>query len=152
MSRYVSPENKIRMSLRLPKVPNSRSSIYIVLRHTVCETCKIHAAQANILFPFIFIVTFSDRLLSSKMWFFFLGTWTGRIFQPFEQEWFQWLNLISIFQFFGWTPCFMDISDYPQAQKKNNFSCSLTDPTELSLGWAWFSFLFTIYFHYMLTR
>ena len=28
-------------------------------------------------------------------------------------------------------------------------SYSLTDPIELNLGWAWFSFMFPIYFHYI---
>ena len=51
------------------------------------------------------------------MWFFSrVRTWTGSIFQPLEQKWFQWLNLFSIFQFFGWTPCFLDMGLFQKKQ------------------------------------
>ena len=53
-------------------------------------------------------------------------TWTGSIFRSFEQKWFQWLNLFSIFQFFGWTPCFVNISNYPSFQRKNHFTHTAT--------------------------
>ena len=121
----------------------------------MCETCKIDTAQASTSFPFIFIVKFScfrtAGFYLAKCDFLFWEHGQGSIFQPFEQNLFQNGSIYSAFSNFlaGQTPClcFVDISNYPPAQKKNNFSYSLTDPTELSLGWAWFSFMFPIYFH-----
>ena len=104
----VSPEKEIMITLRLSKVPNSQSMmIGSVTTYTVCETCMIDTAHESIVFPFIFIVKFSDRLQCD--FFSGLGTGTGSIFQPFEQKWFQWCNLFSIFRFFGWSPYFVDI-------------------------------------------
>ena len=58
----VSPEKEIMINLRLSKLPNSQSMIGSVTSHTVCETCMIDTAHESIVFPFIFIVKFSDRL------------------------------------------------------------------------------------------
>ena len=58
----VSPKKEIMITLRLLKVPNSQSMIGSVTTYTVCETCVIDTAQESIVFPFIFIVKFSDRL------------------------------------------------------------------------------------------
>ena len=69
MSKYVSPEKEIMITLRLSKVPNSQSMIGSIKTYTVCETCMIDTTHESIIFPFIFIVKFSDRLLSSKMCF-----------------------------------------------------------------------------------
>ena len=81
----VSPEKEIMITLRLSKVPNSQSMmIGSVTTYTVCETCMIDTAHESIVFPFIFIVKFSDRLQCD--FFSGLGTGTGSIFQPFEQK------------------------------------------------------------------
>ena len=58
----VSPEKEIMITLRLSKVPNSQSMIGSVMTYTVCETCMIDTADESIVFPFIFILKFSDRL------------------------------------------------------------------------------------------
>ena len=58
----VSSEKEIMINLRLSKLPNSQSMIGSVTSHTVCETCMIDTAHESIVFPFIFIVKFSDRL------------------------------------------------------------------------------------------
>ena len=58
----VSPEKEIMITLRLSKVPNSQSVISSVTTYTVCETCMIDTTHESIVFPFIFIVKFSDRL------------------------------------------------------------------------------------------
>ena len=106
------------------------------------------------------VFLFSDsRLLSSKVWFFILGTWAEKYFSTIWTELIpKWLNLLSLSQFFGWPDTlfvFVDISNYPLSQKKNNFSYSLNDPTVSSV-WAGpglvlcFLFIFTVI--YMLTR
>ena len=58
----VSPEKEIMITLRLSKVPNSQSVISSVTTYTVSETCMIDTTHESIVFPFIFIVKFSDRL------------------------------------------------------------------------------------------
>ena len=109
MSRwYVSPEKEIRMPLRLSKVPNSQSTLVCIIQYYNIQcvrparyTQKKQAFYSHSFLWYSFPVSiYFYRLLSSKMWFFILGTWAGGIFQPFEQKLFQWLNLFSIFQFF----------------------------------------------------
>ena len=120
----------------------------------MCATYKIDIAQASILFPFIFIVKFCCFLVTG----FYLAKCDFLFWEHGQEVFFNHLNrtysndsIYSAFSNFlaGQTPClcFVDISNYPPAQKKNNFSYSLTDPTEHSLGSAWFSFIFPIYFH-----
>ena len=116
----------------------------------MCETCKIDTAQAIILFLFIFTVKFSCFLTG-----FYIAKCDFLFWESGQNVFFNHLNtsglIYSAFSIFlaGQAPCFVDISNYPPTQKKNNFSCSLTDPTEISLDCNWFSFMFPIYFHYI---
>ena len=62
----------------------------------------IDTAQESIIFPFIFIVKFSDRLLSSKMWFF---VWVGDM----DRKYFLtiWTEMILVAQFIQHFPIFL---------------------------------------------
>ena len=101
MSKYVSPEKEIMITLRLSKVWNSQSMIGGITTYTVCETCMIDTAHESIILSFIFIVKFSDRLLSSKMWFFF---WVGER----DRKYFStiWTEMIPVAQFIQHFPIF----------------------------------------------
>ena len=101
MSKYVSPEKEIMITLRLSKVWNSQSMIGGITTYTVCETCMIDTAHESIIFPFIFIVKFSDRLLSSKMWFFF---WVGERNRKYFST--IWTEMIPVAQFIQHFPIF----------------------------------------------
>ena len=101
MSEYVSPEKEIMITLRLSKVWNSQSMIGGITTYTVCETCMIDTAHESIIFPFIFIVKFSDRLLSSKMWFFF---WVGERNRKYFST--IWTEMIPVAQFIQHFPIF----------------------------------------------
>ena len=72
----------------------------VVLRHKVCDTCKVDRAQASILFRLIFIVglKFSERLLSRKIWFFFLGWDADRMY--FSIIWTEMIPLAQFIQHF----------------------------------------------------
>ena len=116
-------------STKQPNYPSMYITYYVI----VCKNCKIDTTQASILFPFIFIVKFSDRFLSSKMWFF-----SGNV----DRKYFSniWTKMIPIAQFIKHFPMFWldtlfcgHFKLYP-GQKKNNFSYSLTDPSGLCLG------------------
>ena len=148
MSRYVSPEKEISISLRLSKVPNSQSNIGSITTYSVWDL-QDRQAQASILFQFIFIVglTFPDRIPSSKMWFFFgIGDVGRAFFQPFEQKWFQWLNLFNIFQFFWLSNLFCGHWAIPDKKKTGKEGGKGTGWGHNFLKKPWkFSFFFWLY-------
>ena len=105
-----------------------------------CETCKRDTTKASILLPFIFIVKFSDR---------------GGV--DMDRKYFSiiWTKMIPVAQFIQYFPVFwldtlfcehFKLSLVPKEKSFYPHSYSLTDLIDLSLGWAWFSFMFLIYF------
>ena len=67
-----------------------------VTTYTVCETCMIDTAHGSIVFPFIFIVKFSDRLQCD----FWVGDRDRKYFSTI------WTEMIPVVQFIQHFPIF----------------------------------------------